>query len=184
LGLRLLLSALLLMPLPLLADTTTYTYTGNAFTSFVGTDYLGGSVQGSFELVSPLPITPFLTEESPISYSFSDGAETLTNLNSSIGIFNIKTDATGAINAWSILVENDDAFIETFLSLGSHVDLGEKNVSGLATEEGESLVPGTWASASTPSSLSPVPEPSTFVLLGSGALGLLGMTRRRWQGRA
>ena len=71
------------------ADAT-YTYTGNAFTGFFGSDSCSGGigecqVTGTVTLAAPLAPNMNVVccgiNVTPVSFSFSNGAQTITNLN-------------------------------------------------------------------------------------------------------
>ena len=74
------------------ADTFTYTYTGTNFVIFVSPYTGSDGVDGTFVLSAALPSNSNLGDESAllVSYSFTDGVQTLTNLNSSVQAFEIR----------------------------------------------------------------------------------------------
>src|SRR5712692_3039072 len=79
---------------------TTYTYTGNPFTRFSGTLPAGVSrITGSFTLSNPLGAN-FFNLVAPLSFSFTDGATTVTKFNSTGVQFFVSTDAAGTIVGW------------------------------------------------------------------------------------
>ena len=95
------------------ADSVTYTYTGNAFTSCNGAYAPGpcGGITVTFTMSSPLGdnlsqqnINSLLT-----SFSVSDGTLTLNQSDSSIATFIVSTNGSGEITQWSTgaLVCND-----------------------------------------------------------------------------
>jgi hypothetical protein len=93
------------------AHATTYTYTGNNFTTITdNTDPTGAyttsmSVTGSFTVANPLP-NFFSGLITPTSFSFSDGRNTITNSNAGIAgtFFDVFTNGTGAVINWDISV--------------------------------------------------------------------------------
>jgi hypothetical protein len=86
------------------AQPTTYTYTGDPYTTAGAPYAVGGNLQGTLSLASPLP--PFfpLTDISPaiVSFSFSDDIETRTLADSFLCSFEVATDGLGAITQWRI----------------------------------------------------------------------------------
>jgi hypothetical protein len=167
-----------LLPLPLLADTT-YTYTGNDFTSVYGTAYTtSDSVSGSFTVSTPLGGDLLDDNITPASFGFTDGVDTLTNANvTGEEFFSISTNASGEITNWYIVVSD---------SIVGPAIYTQDDLDGVAADTGENYGltgvgqnrddPGTW----TETSSSVAPEPSTLALLGTGVLGLAGIVRRRF----
>ena len=78
---------------PASADTI-YTYTGNDFTSNSGSFTDADKVTGTIDLATALGDNSGSVEISPVSYSFSDGVQTLTNSNSSLSGY-LATNAVG-----------------------------------------------------------------------------------------
>jgi hypothetical protein len=175
-----------------MADTI-YTYTGNPFAGvggfaaapYVSTDF----ISITFTVTNPLAANLLIDNNSkssnvtPTSYSSSDGVQTLDNGNSAIGIFNIGTDGSGHIINWHLFLfpfpspsSQDLIASEDQDQPGEMEDFGDFSNIGSASGIIRNN-PGTWTSSAT--STSPVPEPSTFTLLGTGILGLAGVARRK-----
>jgi hypothetical protein len=189
-------ACLMLLSLPALADTT-YTYTGNDFT-FVSnvipslpTPYTTSDlVTGSFTVASPLGDNFAFQEVGYTSYSFSDGVQTLTNLNSfELGApdFYIGTDASGNISDWSIslvvLVTDDIGHLSTINHFGAQdsVQLETDTVFGFA----DAYVAGTWTSSTVTSDPpAATPEPSSLIFLGTGMIGAFAAARHRFTSQA
>jgi hypothetical protein len=93
---------------PLADADTTYTYTGNPFTSFHGSSACPPQckITGSFTIAGPPPVNLTLSDQqfqfdiTPLAYSFTDGNTTWTNANSCPDFFAISTDASGNITNW------------------------------------------------------------------------------------
>jgi len=96
--------------------STVYTYTGpNFINTFIldetvpaGTYTTAMNVTGSFSV--PSPLLSFNGTVVPDSFSFFDGRNTLTNLNTTPGSFILHTDASGAVLSWQISVNTPFLF--------------------------------------------------------------------------
>jgi hypothetical protein len=174
--------------LPASANTT-YTYTGQPFVGFSGTDSCSGgvgecSISGSFTVATPLGDNFAFSEITPLSFSFTDGVTTINQSNfSTIVAFEVGTDGSGDINQWQIQVLTDSDFQELLTYSSDRFGL-PIDMSGLESTTApypfiataETGVLGSWGpNAGT------VPEPSALILLGSGLLGVLGTSLRRKQ---
>lgn len=189
----------LIQPGSLRADTV-YTYKGNAYTSCtgitpatVGADCSGGpfALSITLDVVAGTPLdnlTLFGTGSDITSdvskYSFTDGTGlNITQADGSLPFFDIGTDAYGNITSWEMGADypaGPCVFCTqyTVLSLRSSVADVDKSVNlpypylvGLTTTW-TSFTPGTWSPVVTA-------EPSTYLLLGTGLLGLLALAGRR-----
>lgn len=89
---------------PLPPDPTTYTYTGDPYTTVDPPYVLGGTLQGSLTLAGPLPAFLPLTDVSSavVDFAFDDGLETRTLASSFLCNFEVATDGTGNITSWRI----------------------------------------------------------------------------------
>ena len=82
-------------PASVQAVPTTYKYTGNPFTFIVGSSYTTSDyVSGILTLAAPLASNMPLTSVTPIAFSFSDGVQTRTNLNTFFSAFQFATGPT------------------------------------------------------------------------------------------
>jgi hypothetical protein len=174
--------------LPASANTT-YTYTGQPFVGFSGTDSCSGgvgqcSISGSFTVAAPLGDNFAFSEIAPLSFSFTDGVTTITQLtDSNIIFFEVGTNASGNINQWQIQVLTDND-LQELLTYSSDIFGFPIDMSGLESSSppfpfiatAETGVLGSWGPNG-----GNVPEPSAFILLGSGLLGVLGTSLRRKQ---
>jgi hypothetical protein len=174
------------------AHATTYTYTGNDFTTVTGPYTTSMSVSGSFTVANPLSANTY-TDISGIvqSFSFYDGPDTITNLSSDLEIltFLIRTDSFGNISFWDINLRSGFDFtapgqlspqIRT-TALFDQVALWE-SVPNTGPFGGLSnLVVGTARNSSSPGTWSETPLPTALPLFatGLGGLGLLGWRRKR-----
>jgi hypothetical protein len=114
LRLTLLLAAVVLLVPAVAQANEVYFYEGNNFFYFIDDTPPAGAytaamrVSGSFELSSALPPNQSLLDisSSVLSFSFSDGRNTVTNTSSGfIYLFSVATDATGSISHWQIGVD-------------------------------------------------------------------------------
>jgi hypothetical protein len=166
-----------------------YTYTGNTFTTnFSGEPVdppftTSDSVSIWFTLPAPLGDNHVFTTITPTAYSLFDGIDTITNADGFTPSrdFRVGTDATGAISSWDIdheLPQDAPIFsaIGSFNSpLNALLDYGRHGFLDVGVIFDN---PGTWTSVTTPPSTE-TPEPSSLLLLSSGALGLVVMILRK-----
>jgi hypothetical protein len=169
------------------AGLVTYTYTGNPFykTYYTqGTYTNSDSVTGSFtveQLAANLSYKTF--DPSAISFSFTDGHQTITNAtalqtcNVTFAYeggcyFQISTDATGAISNWEIDLtvagSAKDTWIETRASIHGAGDWGQMTYANSYMSINN---PGTWTATGAT-----VPEPTSLALV---SLALAGAAYRR-----
>jgi len=173
-------ACLTLLPLPALADTT-YTYTGNDFTDLLAPYTTSDSVTASFTVTSPLGDNYAYQEVAPSSFSFSDGVQTLTNLNATPTRFDVGTDLNGNITAWNIdIFDSSDDYIETDTGLNALGTFGVDTVGGFTALGQLFGDPGIWTSNISDPPPSATPEPSSLCLLGTGMIGALAAIRRRF----
>jgi hypothetical protein len=165
-------SALLILPLPAIADTV-YTYTGNSFTLIDGPSYsTSGKISGSLDLATPLESNLYVDPVTPVSFSFSDGSDLFSDVNST-AFFGFSTDASGKIIGWDIAIY-DSALVIFTENVGQYVFDSAYNIT-TGSDAFNFNEPGLWVVSNT----SPVPEPSSFALLATGVLGAAGILRRR-----
>lgn len=177
-----------------------YSYTGNNFDTFweAGTDAepytydLSMNITGTLELDTPLDASLVNVGVTPISFTFNDGINTLTNLNTNTSAFMFSTDANGDITTWSILtaINFQDPISEGDISKSIstenfgvfNYDIGFTSICTGLTDTGcltslrrgsATISTGTWIETTV------VPIPATVWLFGSGLLGLIGITRRK-----
>jgi hypothetical protein len=157
---------------------TIYTYTGNVFQLVTGPYTTADSVSGMIEVLNPIPNSASNETLTPISFSFSDGVQTLTN--NTPGILPIftyfYTDAAGNITMWDVELYTGAAD-NWMYTLNDSVDLEDDGNHGDAGLGHNDLTPGVWTVSSTTT-----PLPSALPLFSSAlaALGLLlGWRRKR-----
>jgi hypothetical protein len=197
--LLILLGAILCVPGLTRADTT-YTYTGQPFNQFFGTDSCSGgvgqcSLQGSFTVAGPLASDLTDVAINPTSFSLTDGNTTITDANLYPGsfAFDVTTDATGTIVGW--LFQAADApyppvYAATYTGLWSCFNVSQctpgytpaddsnVGIEFVGGTPGQAMVIGTAGTWSDPPT--PAPEPSSLLLttLGLLAVGILGLRKR------
>ena len=147
---------------------TTYTYTGNDFTSASAPYTTGDSVQGSFTIAT-LGDNLALGPITPTNFSFTDGVTTYDQTGNGVGYFDVETDASGSVVVWEIQIFGHGNTVVDIYNFGTtRFDIGANLGTG---KEGQSSAAGTWA-------VGTVPEPSTFVLIPTG-LALAVLARKR-----
>jgi MYXO-CTERM domain-containing protein len=161
-------------------------YTGNNFTDFQppynGTDH----VTATIILADPLGNATSLTDVTPISFSISDGVQTITNAEAVFvfGTFAFGTDAVGAIDEWNILVQPLQGIINPTINQIQSINEPSGPVfdqvccffegTQLRANASNSNNPGSWL-------VSAVPAPAPSNVAGLGMLGLIFLWRRRGQ---
>jgi hypothetical protein len=153
---------------------TTYQYTGNPFTVVTAPYTTSDFVTVMLTLAGPLPPNMFLTEITPIAYTFSDGVQTLTPSNSHIETPFMVATLGGTITEWAAFVRNATG--------GAIVTQTDVELEGFFIDQGSLLdlvgprgfnfnAPGTWKTvgsvADTGSTLSLMTL--TFMALGVAA---------------
>lgn len=162
----------------------TYTYSGNGFDTFKDTPNIPGqyttsdSVQGFFTVADPLAggLRGSNVTGSVQTFSFTDGRQTFTETSTlSRELFQISTDATGAIIAWNVILESRNQVhpldtINTVFYGATVRDRGQQLFSNAIIDEGViSGSPGIWSVV--------IPEPGTALLFGLGLAGLASSRR-------
>ena len=166
------------------AATVTYSYQGKPFDAFLDDQSVPGSydstmfVSGFFELAEALDANLDAEDiaTSVLSFSFSDGRQTITNLTATTSTFRVSTDGLGNILSWRALVGEGNpqtALIQTANETlgGRLVELDQARIGAVlqAFDQGSvSGQPGAWTL---------IPEPSTVLLFAAGLVGL-GLKRR------
>ena len=176
---------LVLAPVAVLADSTTYSYVSTPFNSFSGTACPPTcNITGSFTLALPFP--PNQSQDiggsgsfTPLSFSFTEGTIKWTNLNTVDSGFEFDTDSSGKITFYSFFADlADGSDISAFVDGPSELtqlfasNNGGTGYSAMFEEIGASG--GTWTQTTNVST----PEPSSLLLLTVGLLAFLGVLKR------
>jgi hypothetical protein len=155
------------------ADTV-YTYTGNPYTAAQAPYTTSDFISGSFTVKGSLGANLSVQDIPVLSYSFSDGVEPISSGNGpNFADFVVATDANGDISQWMIQLVSQNFIISRNYQERVE-DMAGISGTGVASNSND---PGTWTSEELPAF---VPEPSTFVLLGTGLLGIAGAARRKF----
>jgi hypothetical protein len=178
-----------------------YSYTGHAFTLlFVdGTTppprpyNSGDRVSGFLELAAPLAGNLSFAELTFLSFSFSDGVNTIASANSTDASFRFTTNAYGDIVGWTARADlaGDGSLrrIATvkdqyagLIDFGRHESCGPGSLppgceaDALWYDTGGAVVdmPGTWTLQ-----VNSVPEPTSMILIGTAFSAVFAARRRR-----
>jgi hypothetical protein len=152
------------------ADTTTYTYTGNAVNQFGGGAACPPECNLTISFTLATALGPDANEVGviPMSFDLKDGVSTITEISAtsfSFGFFT--TNSSGDIIGWNI-----DAITPIVSMFSGTAPPGcagctVVDLSGTATSFAKLADdPGTWTVST--------PEPSSFFMLGIGVIALFG----------
>jgi hypothetical protein len=153
-------------------------YTGKNFTSVSGPYTTSERVTGTITLSGPLAANLNFFDATPVSFSFNDGVQTISNLNALAATFSFWTDASGNITEYAFEIANGANFWD---------QINVNNLPCCATEQGiqrqspESYWQGLNSTSVGNLSIVSAPEPMTVSLFGAGLVGAVTMRRRKKQ---
>ena len=192
----------ILMPLLMVTAAeaaTTYTYTGNNFTSVSNLFTTSDSMFISITTSTPIPANSSNYDATGIvtSFSFSNGVGTVTDSTATGTLFRFSTDGTGAITDWAVLAGDvsgggslscqlgttimiivDDAACAPGGLVGgtAHVDFG-LHIDPASSQASVVDSPGPWTGGGISASVPSLQIPAVMVLLG--LLGSMGFVLLR-----
>jgi hypothetical protein len=166
----------------------TYDYTGQDFTFASGAYTTADKITGSITFSSALPDNMTQGAVTPVSFSFTDGVQTVTNLSPRTfpDAINFGTDALGNITSWNLNLFFFSATTRSVFNINFVPAIGVGGIGDFdqldtcspgcsLTEEGSNGLAGTWVIAA------PVPEASTWAMMILGFFGIGFMAYRRKQ---
>lgn len=164
------------------ADSYRYTYSGKDFAKVSDPYTTSDAISGTFTLAAPLGDSLNLASVTPISFNFTDGVQTITDSTDSAAntFFEFSTNTSGNIDGWNIRIAASvrHATILTDNYSGNAEDSGVDFSQSPGIEGQNFNDPGTFTQPSV--QVGVTPEPSSLMLLGTGALGLAGTIRRKF----
>jgi hypothetical protein len=164
---------LFLLPLPLLADTV-YSYTGPSYQTSSAPYAYPMNITGTMTLPTPLPPDTHGIAVHPTSFSFSDGVQTITNLNATYNFFSgFTTDENGNITSWIVTVKLGTAEISTIRDIG---DFATTAVGTEAAGKTSEYPHGGWT---TVPEVDPASSRSALALIAGFALVFRGRRKKK-----
>jgi hypothetical protein len=156
-----------LLSQPMFADIT-YTYTGNPF-HVVNTPYTTSDfVTGMLTLAAPLAANLPLSSVTPISFTFSDGVQTIAELTvGDFSNFQFATGPSGEITMWDITINHNGGKIGTDSDdlPGPDEDFGFSGPAGFGSIE---FNPGLWRATGSVSDTGSTLSLMTLTLMALG----------------
>jgi hypothetical protein len=141
---------------------TTLCYTGNDFTATTSPYTTSDSVSGCVTLNVPLASNTSADYSGDVtSYSFSDGVQDFTNLNSTLSLLDFTTSPSDSITAWALGITSGPGSIISINAPSAFTFDEGTNATGAGANF---FNPGVWTNVSA------TPEPSSLILLLSGIL--------------
>lgn len=199
--------ALLAGPISANAQSTTYTYQGNAFTAggfdinppagftglFVPPNFGVGPLNGFITLSAPLGDNLNNVTETPTYVDISSGTNSLFK-----GVFAFSTNGHGAIDGWSMSLDGSYGGFGGLTLTATSSDIGGVGGDSVAMSEtctasfplqppqrfacgdtGSNLKPGVWTSPARAPEIDPESAASGLTLLLGGVAVLRGWRRTR-----
>ena len=153
-----------------------YTYTGNPFTTYFIYN-ASDKVTATFDFSSPLAVNATTTSVANlVSFSFSDGYQTIDQSNYNYLAVSFQVDGSGNISQWDLevsgvqnnIITKDLGTVQTTTDSGFFVGSYGSNSNS----------PGSWGYQNTGNSTS-IPEPASMALSLTALAGLGALRRRR-----